>query len=71
LESNVIKHLLIGAAIVAALALTSPVLLSHTDQRPLDLNAIFNGKYRYFQTVDFWNNVSRTAIDASGQAIGT
>jgi hypothetical protein len=29
------------------------------------------GKYRYFQTVDFWKNVSRSAVDASGQVIGT
>ena len=67
------KRLLIGAAIAAALS--SPVVLSHTaviaDQRPADLNAIFNGNYHINQTVDFWNNVSRTAIDESGHVIGT
>jgi hypothetical protein len=62
----VIKHLLIDGTIVVALALSAPVIFFTTDQERPDLSAIFNGNYHINQTVDFWNNVSRTAIDQTG-----
>jgi hypothetical protein len=67
----VIKHLLIEGTIVVALALSAPVIFFTTDQERPDLNAIFNGNYHIYQTVDFWNNVCRTAIDESGDVIGS
>jgi hypothetical protein len=70
-DSNLIKHLLIGAAIAAALSV--PVLSTRADviadQGPPDLAPIFNSNYHYYQTVDFWNNVSCNAIDASAHVI--
>jgi hypothetical protein len=79
-ESNVIKHLLIGAAIVVALSvplhttdvvagqrpLAVPIVIH---QRPPDLAAIFIGNYQ--QTADRFGTVGRTAFDASGRVIGT
>jgi len=68
-----IKHLLMGAAIVVAIS--SPVLSTQTtaitDQGRPDLAAIFSGSYHYTQIVDRFGNASRTAVDASGRVIGS